>query len=226
MIDHDWGDIWVNTRLNEFQKVSYTESDATMKAYLLTFTASKQVWISPSSDISLLAGIQYQHIEQDVIGFAGWQLDPSGDSLVYFSFPDVQGIFYRVSYLLPHFGLQANLIPSPNASIKTKAAYTMVRVSDYDDHILRTKESYSTINGNGFIGGLDFQYLFGQQRRNVWFMNITADFLYASASGAQTQHWYGDKDEPSVPQGTTQAGIPHEINTTQLRIGVQLGYRF
>jgi len=232
MLDHDW---W-NLRTGEYEKFSYTESDVEMKSLFLTLEGGISVaTLGKSTDLSIIGGIWYHHIEQDIIGIEGWQLDPTTGERVEGSILDTLVGFYRVTYKLPHAGLRLEFNPSPTITVDSKAAFALVFASDFDDHMLRGKTAVSSITGRGLINGLDLLYSPGGNKGHGTFLETTCDFIYLTSSGTQTQEWYRDETwvDPNTGEETIQTekgtrflGIPHDINTTQFRLGLSLGYRF
>jgi len=188
MKDHDWMTlVWGQ----EAEKFSYTESRVEMKSTLVTAEASLRVAHGRSFDLDLWGGFRYQKIEQDVIGYDGWQLDTN---LVRHELSGTEpAIFYRVVYKSPHFGLRSNIRLGRHTSIGAKAAFALVWTSDYDDHLLRFKDAAADITGRGFISGLSLRhrlpYISGRAQP---FFELVGGFIYFHASGSQTQYWYGD----------------------------------
>jgi len=231
MYDHDW---W-NLRTGTLEKFSYTESDAEMKSLLVTLEGGFEITdIGPSANLSIIGGFWYHRIEQNIIGFAGWQLDENGNSYE-FDIPDTVALFYRVIYRLPHAGIRLDFNPSLKLSLNAKAALALVWVSDYDDHLLRNKLATASIIGKGIISGFEVLYNPFNINENGFFLGARGDFVYLTASGSQTQEWYDDEygfdpytgEEVLVAEkGTVYTGIPHDINSIQLRFGFSVGYRF
>ena len=222
MYDHDW----VAVDNEPLQKFSYTESDAEMNSILLTLEVGKTVWLDERRQIELMAGFRWHRIEQDIIGYEGWQLDGNGDR-VDVADKTSEALFYRVTYSLPHAGLRGGLRLGRMVHVDGKAAFAIVLVSDYDNHLLRNKDAEARITGHGFIGGAGLRHDLGSTPGRGLFFGLDADILYLTASGRQTQTWYGDDGATEWDDtGTEIGGIPHEINTTQYHVGLVFGWRF
>ncbi len=222
MKDHDW---MTDTLTWSVYKFSYTESDATMKSRLATLDVTLRVYQHRSFHIDLWGGIRYQKIEQDIIGYEGWQYDTAGVR------HDISGtekaMEYEVTYKTPHLGLQMEVGLEKASQLRLRAGYAMVWTSDVDDHVLRYKVATSDIKGNGFLGGVNFfhQVIVSEQLR--WFFDLFGNVSYFHAQGNQVQRWYGDDPAtPSDDTGYILSGIPHEINSTQAQLGVKLGVLF
>jgi len=230
MYDSDWSNLETDT----YEMFSYTESDAEMSSVLLHARAGRVIHHTPATDVLLYGGLHFQNINQDVIGFKGWQLDELANRY-YFDIENVKGIEYEVTYLMPHAGLAIAQTFTPSITAGAHAAYAAVFVSDFDDHVLRYKTAEADITGNGLLAGLDFTVDIGRNRGRQTFISFTGDLILVRASGAQTQTWYEDElgFDPDtgetvvrVEKGTTLTGLPHDINTTQFHAGLMFGVRF
>jgi len=219
MYDHDW----TNYPSRIYEKVSYTESDAKGKNYILMVALDKLMLIGNKGSISLSGGFKYQKIEQDIYGLKGWQLDLDGVKFE-FDIPDVHGLFYEITYKLPNAGFRINYFLNQKLSFNSRIAYTRALITDFDDHLLRFKTTESEITGNGLLADFGLRMDFGNIPGRGLFIEFDGDFTYIKASGTSTQSWYGD-DPLSEEDDTGQilTGIPHEISTTQFRIGLVLG---
>lgn len=221
MYDHDW----TNYPDRIYRKISYTESDAEGKNNILLVEIDKMVLIGKRGSLSLTGGFRYQNIDQDIIGFKGWQLDPD-NSYEPFSFdvPNIEALTYEVIYKLPNAGFRIQYYINNKINLRSRIAYTRAFISDFDDHKLRFKTTESDITGNGLLADFGLRMNFGPTPGKGFFIEFDGDFTYIKASGTSTQSWYGndpagDDDET----GEVHIGIPHEINTTQFRVGLVLG---
>lgn len=223
MEDHDWESLTGYSDL----KTSFTESDVEMSMLLLNLEFTRLLAQFSKWNLSLLLGFHYEKIEQDIIGFEGWYLDSnlarqpvSGTE---------KGIVYEITYKRPQAGLLATYKVSSLLSFDLKSAVTAVFVTDFDDHLLRNKTGKSNLNGLGFLGRLRAHYLLSTRPAGrIPFVDLTASFSKAGASGKQLQEWYGD--DPASPDfddtGLSLGDIPHEISSTQFSIGLSVGYSF
>ncbi len=231
MVDSDWSNLYTGT----YSKFSHTESSAKMHNRLFTFEVGREMFARSIYGISLFVGLRYQEIEQDIIGVNGWQTF-NGIDTAYIAEPDTLAIRYDVTYLTPHVGLGFGLNVGHRLLLNFNGSIAFVSASDEDDHVLRTKVSTADVSGLGGLGDLKATYkLFGGTTEPGLFLSLTGNFAYLHADGTQTQFWYGDADrtldpetgqiEP-IPAGTTIAGIPHDITTTQFHFGLDIGYSF
>jgi hypothetical protein len=235
MKDHDWETVWrvigtdTVTYWGEVEKFSYTESRAEMKSALITVEGYLRVFQKRRFDIDLWGGFRYQKIEQNIIGYKGWQLkrDSSVARVVYVSSTD-SAAYYRVTFNTPYVGLRSNIRLNPNTSLSAKTAFALVWASDFDDHLLRNKIATADITGKGFISGVSLRHQMPHNGKIQPFFELVGEFVYLHASGSQTQSWYGD--DPASPDyddtGVVRSGIPHEINNRQASVGLRVGLGF
>jgi len=223
MKDHDWE---TDTTTWRVEKFSYTESRAEMKSTLITVEGYLRVLQRQHFGLDLWGGFRYQKIEQDIIGYDGWQIDTNG---VRHTVSGIEkGIYYKVTYKSPHLGLRSNIRLRHHTVISAKAAFALVWASDFDDHLLRNKTATADITGKGFISGVSIRHQMPRTGKIQPFFELASEFAYHHASGIQTQSWYGD--DPITPDvddtGTILLGIPHEINSRQVSVGLRLGLGF
>ena len=231
MKDHDWGTVWrvigTDTVIywGEVEKFSYTESRAEMKSTLITVEGYLRIFQKRQFDIDLWGGFRYQKIEQDIIGYDGWQIDING---VLHTVSGIErGIYYKVTYKSPHLGLRSNIRLRHHTVISAKAAFALVWASDFDDHLLRNKTATADITGKGFISGVSIRHQMPRTGKIQPFFELASEFAYHHASGIQTQRWYGDDPASQDDDtGTISLGIPHEINSRQVSVGLRLGLDF
>lgn len=231
MYDHDWANFYTGT----YEKFSYTESGVEMKALLIDFRAAYELHSRPTWGISLFGGYRYHHIDQDVIGFAGWQLDPESFERYYFDIENLLGITYTVNYHLPNVGLMLNADLGRRAALTVHGAGALAFASDEDDHVLRNKISTADMTGLGVITGASLDFAPSGSAAPGLFFSLSGELNYYNASGDQTQYWYEDEtafnpdtqqEEVIVPAGTRLTGIPHDITSLQFHTGLKVGFRF
>ncbi len=235
MYDHDWANFYTGT----YEKFSYTESDVEMNSLLIDLRGAYAIHSRPTWDLSLTGGYRYQHIYQDVIGFAGWQLDPETFERNYFDFENLLGITYEINYHLPNVGLMLNADLGQRATLAVHGAGALAIASDEDDHVLRKKISTADMTGWGLLSGASLDYAPGGSAAPGFFISLSGGLDYFSASGDQTQYWYEDEtidvynpeteqweEEVVVEAGTRLTGIPHDITSLQFHTGLKVGFRF
>jgi omptin family protein len=220
MYDNDW---W-NIRTGLTEKISYTESDVEGKNSIFLVELDKMVLIGKKGSLSLTGGFRYQKIDQDIIGFKGWQLDPENNYEPFnFDVPDIEALTYEITYKLPNGGFRINYFLNEKITFQSRIAYTRALISDLDDHVLRFKTSESDITGNGLLTDFGVRMDFGPQPGKGLFVELVGDLTYISASGTSTQSWYGDDPAAEGDETGESVTVPHEVNTTQFRIGLAIG---
>ena len=193
---------------------------------LITVEGYLRVLQERQYSLDLWGGFRYQKIEQNIIGYEGWQIDTDGARHTVSGIE--RGIYYRVTCKSPHLGLRSNVELGPHTDISAKAAFALVWASDFDDHLLRNKTATADITGHGFISGVSLRHQMPSTGTMQPFFELVGELVYLHASGGQTQSWYGD--DPASPDdddtGTSLSGIPHEINSQQVSIGLRVGLGF
>lgn len=211
---------------------SYTESSAEGSNLILNFQFTKRLFGKSRHVLGVVAGCRYQRIKQDVDNFAGWQVpfDEPNPTRVTFDVDNVPALEYRVTYIMPQAGLHVASRPTPTLSIDARALYGLTLADDYDDHILRKKESTADGRGNAFHGILRADWLLRERRPGSRpFFGVEAEIVTLKVDGDQKQVWYDDEivqGEVIVEKGTVISGLPHEFISTQFRIGARFGFRF
>ncbi|UCE24793.1 MAG: omptin family outer membrane protease [Candidatus Zixiibacteriota bacterium] len=229
MKDSDWD---AASGFYELTKWSYTESSPEMKSLMLDIEATRRILTRGKVQIAVLAGFRYYKIEQDLFGVDGWQriFDPVtltySEQFFFDELADTQVLFYEVKYSMPQIGLNLSTDLSPKVAARLKTVFTPVWYEDVDDHVLRNKLSTSDGTGTGFVGSLNIHYdISSGQAQSAPFIDFFAEVMTLTASGDQTQEWYGD--DPASPgsddTGLRIDGLPHEVNSTRFHFGVKIG---
>lgn len=228
--DGDWITIDTISYLQNLQ-FGYTESRTEISLYQFQAGLDYQALRSRALDLDGRAGLRYQHIEQNALGYEGtyvryWEAPPLPVDTVASA---QKAITYRVNYSICYLGFRAESKLASRLQINLGGAACYFWVSDFDDHLLRGKTGKADGTGTGGIGSFDLIYWFDEIRSKVRpFVSLNGEVLSLSSTMRQTQHWY--RDEPViggvVPAGTTVPGIHHKITTQQMRIGGSVGIRF
>ena len=225
MKDYDWLRI---PDIGYDETISYTESDATMDYLRLSVDFRTTIWQGRKFDLWFLAGFTYNRIEQDIVGYDGWQLSNLQDR-VSISGEGIVG-YYKVNYYLPQLGLVGGVRPNALSEITLKAAVTRAMASDFDDHILRGKTSEASPSGWGILLRAEGRIILGSEDLPMQpFVTLVGEISSIGTDGTQTQTWYRDEEyaDGSVQKaGTVISGIDYEINSTQGRLGLAFGVAF
>ncbi len=206
---------------------SYTESDAEMRYLQATVRFDARLYSRRWFAIYATGGYRFQYVDYDIMGYEGWQyidsdLNDEYELYVVSASPTLKVMEYQITHHTPMAGIALRITAS-NLALDLAAGYQLLFISDYDDHVLRTKLSTAEGIGHGLLCWLEGRYTL---RRKIGsfrpFIFLAADFSYIYADIEQTQEWYGDMD--SVPEGTKYTGISHLIKsalfTSTLGIGL------
>ncbi|MBA7580907.1 hypothetical protein ES708_22805 [subsurface metagenome] len=204
---------------------SYTESDTEMRYLQATVRFDARLYSRRGFAIYVTGGYRYQYVDYDIMGFEGWQYVWNGTAYelyVVSASSTLKVMEYEITHHAPMVGF-AFRIATPNLAVDLAAGYQLLFISDYDDHILRTKLSTAEGIGHGLLCSLEGRYTLKRSIGSFMpFLFLAADFSYIYADIEQTQEWYGDLD--SVPKGTKYTGISHLIKsalfTSTLGIGL------
>ncbi|UCG62223.1 MAG: omptin family outer membrane protease [Candidatus Zixiibacteriota bacterium] len=231
MKDSDWDGA---SGIYDFTQWSYTESSAKMNSFMLDIRGTRRLFRPEKFSVSLVAGLRYHRIEQELYGVNGWQR-PFNDAILAYDEPqffavlqDTLVLYYKVKYLMPQIGLRSRIDLRSDLTVGLETILSPVWFSDVDDHILRNKLSKADGWGLGIIGAFNARKRFGSSGSQAApYIDLFAEVTTISASGDQTQNWYGD--DPFTPDDDTDIvfpGIPHDINATLFHAGIRLGLIF
>lgn len=224
MIDSDW-----NKALPYYDETlySYTESEVEMNMYAIGLDLTYRLFQLQKVAISLAGGFRYQKIEQDVIGYSGFQLPFQPDNTygdpIYFS-GDEDAIYYEIKIKQPNIGVQADVDMNHNFSLAFKALYAPIFFNNFDDHLIRGKISTAKGDGKGFTGQFAANLIIPTSSDIKPFLGLVGEINTYEANGIQRQEWY--IDEGDIPAGTVIPSIPHKVKGTQYLIGLKAGLQF
>ena len=202
-------------------QISYIESDVDLQLLFLAAEGYYQIFQFKKTVISLLTNCSYQKISQDMTGFEGWRINYATLQQQSISGSDPI-IEYEVTYISPQLGLKAAIELGASTALELKATGGFAFASDVDDHLLRGKLSEADAVGLGFNSQAKFRLLPGFALWRHLSLDIVARFSYFTAEGDQTQRWY--QDEGSIASGTEIKDIPHEFESFQYTISMQIGF--
>lgn len=211
---------------------SYTESSAEGSNIIVDFEFVKRLLGSSKTTLGVVAGFRYQRIKLEVDNFAGWQVNYENPNpqRVTFEVDNTPALEYRVTYLMPQVGVRLATQMSEGFSLDARALYGLTFADDFDDHILRNKESTADGRGNAFRAVVRSEWLLNERRPGARpFVGFDAELVTLRVNGEQTQVWYADEvvqGEVIVPEGTRFTDLPHDFISTQYQIGLRFGFRF
>jgi len=211
---------------------SYTESGATNNQFIVDVEIGRHVHRKTNFNLALVFGLAYHRFEQDVLGFNGWQIfegeryNISGSGVVG---------YYRATYIMPNAGLKLQSRLQKGLAFNLAVKGARMFADDYDDHILRGKDSESSPSGFAGMGRFSLRLDAFETDKSKYFVELWGHGVAMSADGKQTQTWYRDEmgrdpnsGEPIVvvEKGTVISGIPITLESEQYGIGLGLGLSF
>ncbi|MQY76507.1 MAG: omptin family outer membrane protease [Spirochaeta sp.] len=210
---------------------SYTESDAEMRYLQATVRFEARLYSRRWLAFYATGGYRYQYVDYDIMGYEGWQYldkDPvDGDPELYVisAGSALKVMEYQITHHAPMAGVALRLT-TPKLALDLAAGYQLVLISDYDDHVLRSKLSTAEGTGHGLLCSLDGRYTLRRETGSFRpFLFLAADFSYVYADIEQTQEWYGDLD-PYATKGTRYTGISHLIKSALFTSTMGFGFRY
>jgi hypothetical protein len=213
MTDGDWVD---NIQ------VGYTESPAELDLIHGALEIAYGLRPGPRSSWSLLARLDYQRIEQHLVGYQGWRRSLFSDTI----FPTAGTapvIDYRVTYLTPQLGGRFIFGGNGHLQAGLQATAGLALASDEDDHLLRGRLSEGEGVGFAAQGRLTVDLLPGFVSWRWLTVGLVGDVRFQHAEGEVTQTWYRNEDQP---EGTVIADIPYTIESLQYEVGLRIGVAF
>ncbi len=214
MTDEDW--------IDDFP-VSFTESDASASLLMLSWQLSRRIITRDNYMVHLFGGLDYQRIEQNIVGFDGWQdLDRNGVRSPLRGNDSV--IAYEVTYLSPEVGVRTDIDFSNSFGGSFSLTSGLLFASDSDDHLLRGIKSEG--DGIGVALGASGELRFHpkvSKDHSLWF-GLFGGVQYHHAEGDVTKTWY--RDEGTITAGTVDADIPYTIKSMLTSIGFRFGLEF
>ncbi len=213
MTDGDWIDE---------RQIGYSESPARLDLLQGALELAYAPRPGPQPALQLLLRLDYQHVEQSLVGYEGWRRSLFSDEVLPFA-GTAAVVDYRVDWLSPRLGgrVARDLGAHARASLEGMAGMSLAW--DEDDHLLRGRRSEG--DGVGFAASghlaIDLQPGFAPWR---WLtVGLVGGLSYLHAEGDVTQTWYRDED---LPAGTVIADIPYTLESLQYEVGLRLGAAF
>ncbi|HEX2897003.1 MAG TPA: omptin family outer membrane protease, partial [candidate division Zixibacteria bacterium] len=222
MFDSDW-----LTLENNFGEtlVSYTHSNAEMSTTLINIEATRELFSSGNARIAILAGFRHQKIEQRIIGYNGYFVnDPYNPSTTQQDVTyDDDALYYRVVYKGPQLGALTRIDLTDNIQLDLKTAGSLTWVNDFDDHYLRNFHTFADGHGLGFISNLNVRWFWNRQfGGHATFIDFMGSFDYYESNISDTREQY-QYSPFEAPAGYTTGGLPHDIKSKQVRLGLRFG---
>jgi hypothetical protein len=204
------------------RQIGYTESPAQLE--LLHATAEVVYALGPGSrmPLSALLRMDYQHIEQHLVGYSGWRRSLFSNEVVSVS-GTAPVIDYRVTYLTPQLGARLAVARGAHLRASVQGGAGIAFAWDEDDHLLRSRLSEGSGVGIASHLRLALDVLPGFVPWKWLHGGLGGELRYFRAEGSATQTWYRDAE---LPAGTVIDDIPYRIESLQYSVTVGAGAAF
>ena len=226
MKDSDW------LQIPEYgfdHKIIYSESGAALKAAYLDIFGGVGLWPQSSLRLDVLIGYRRQKLTYDIFGLDGWSLDENLNPITFSAFAGEQVLAYRITYSMPYLGIAPAVDIMPSLRADGNISFSpLVTSRDHDDHVLRMKELDGECTGTMFSADAGLAYTIGGPAGRLrWVIGLGYEYMYISASGTETQRWYGDDPSSEGDEtGATLSGLRHKVTSRQNGIHLNLTCRF
>ncbi len=202
MVDSDY--IYISYFAPPIWVYSATKSNVKCANYDLRFTAGYPLWINKQIKITPTVGFQTTHYDYDVIGISGWYEYYYGYKISVESedYEGVKVLKYKADYNQLLAGLIFETVPNNGLVLYLKGYYLpYVKAKDFDDHILRLKQSTTDATGSGYLveGKIKIQaHIFSSGSK----LNFGGGYslLRIKAAGSQIQKYYDDSPDFSYDE--------------------------
>lgn len=213
---------WTEPEFPDFKTI-YSESDAELKASVWDVRArfypveGKGTFLGWR--VGLGGGYLHQQFDYDVSNVSQWSIYPE-----YNGWYDGKVLTYEVTYEIPYAEIAAGMTfgegRTISGAVDARFAYSpWAHASDRDDHILRSKLSEGSCDGDAVIFTLRGRLTFYQH----YFATLGVTGIAIDTKGTQTQTQYADTDEG---QAGLIGTIDQKIFSEQTVIDIGLGFAF
>jgi hypothetical protein len=233
MTDRDWFDDGY-----AIQEFSSTESTAEGSIRSIAGEFTYTLLSGKRMDLAVVAGVEYQRIQQDLVGLEGWQWFfpdlPETITVITFNEPILAGT-YEVRYFRPQIGLMPRFYFGPVTVIAKGVAQPLLHVRDIDDHVQRQFQIRTDGKGFGWGGGLAVEWNESTEQQRRFFGRLSGDVSKTSidAKGARIYYvdfdYVGDPDDPDDDEFIAAGSRfleEHKISSTQYALRLTVGLRF
>jgi hypothetical protein len=214
MTDEDW----VGSR-----QLAHTESDGDLRLVLVTAGTEYRLRESDRSSVSLLLDMEYERIEQHLVGFEGWQGSLFSDT----QYP-VSGtapvVNYAVNYASAQAGADFTYMFRSYYQVSARATAGPAYAWDYDDHLLRGRLAEGSGWGVAVNSRLGIEMLPGFLNADWLTASLMGGVSFRHVEGEADQRWYREGED--MPEGTVIEGLPHELESLQYGVTLSIGACF
>lgn len=193
----------------------YSESDIKLRANIVNVNAIYNFWPIKNLAIGPMVGYVFQQFKYDVSNLNQVGYGPHAPIATGYT-PGKVGD-YKVTYHIPYFGLNSDLLFGNKFQAKMELGYTpWALAKDRDDHILRYKLSKGDTDGYAYLANLNANWNFLPDL----FLTIGGEYMRIHTTGTQNQSFYAG---PFV--GWT-GDVDDKITSSQWFLSVVVTYRF
>lgn len=202
-------------------KFSYTRSRAEVRWYGGEAGADFGSYPLLSRPVRYGLALRAEHLSYRMFGAQGWQRMPGQAATAIDSHRGELVLVYRLLRIMPRLTADMLLADGRAFSWKAAASGAPALAMDYDDHVLRRKDSETL--AFGFEAGISSEIRWRLSGRTS--LAASADLAYFRAKGKMDQHFYGD--DPYTEDDETGLSIPDVVNRIiGLGGGLSLGFRY
>ena len=193
----------------------YSESDIKLKARVFDVNLTYSFWPVRNVSIGPMAGYRHQFFDYDVSNTNQIGYDLYAPSYT----ASVRGrtLEYEVTYRIPYFGLNSNLLLGKRFRTNLSFCYApRATADDKDDHVLRYKLSEANADGHAYISNLNVNW-------NVMahlHLSLGGEYMKIHTTGTQHQSFYGG------PYYGVTYNVDDKITSSQLYLYGVITYRF
>jgi outer membrane protease len=163
----------------------YSESDIKLKANIFHVNLLYNFWPTRNISIGPLIGYKYQqfkyHVsDTDQVGYGIY-------ASLYTVSVSGRTLDYKVTYHIPYFGLNSDLLLGKKIQANLKLGYTpWAFANDRDDHLLRYKLSKGDTDGYAYFANLNADWNFFPRL----YLTVSGEYMKIHTTGTQHQSFY------------------------------------
>ena len=202
-------------------KFSYTRSRAEVRWYGGEAGADFGNYQVLSKTVRYGLSLRTEHLAYRMFGIQGWQRLPGGPANTVDSHRDELVLVYRLLRVMPRLTAEMLLAGGRAFSWKAAASGAPALAMDYDDHVLRRKDSETL--AFGFEAGISSALRWRLSGRTS--LAASADLAWFRTKGEMDQHFYGD--DPFTSDDETGLSI-RNVENRIIGLGgrLSLGFRY
>jgi hypothetical protein len=223
MIDNDWDNVG---RVEQLW--SHTLSNVDVDAWEATLEVTRLLTAGSGAELSVLAGVTWQKMRQEMVDLRGWQYygaDSSGRVTAYlWDDNDLAGT-YEVRYVRPKLGLVSRWQSGSFRTELQASISPLLNVSDIDDHVRRGFQIRTDGRGLGAGSRLTLSYESSARSVSRPFVALSGDYFKGEIDTDGTRNYYINVAELGISRGDRFAES-HRVTSTQYGLQLAVGMIF